>query len=35
MNAEITACEIFSKPETMTDEAWYAIDLSDPLMMVC
>lgn len=28
-------CEMFSKPEAMSDEEWYAIDLNDPLMMVC
>jgi len=25
----------FQKPEHVSDEEWYAIDLSDPLMMVC
>lgn len=25
----------FEKPETMSDEEWYAIDFTDPLMWVC
>ncbi|GEM_PF-5502984 len=29
------ALDLFVKPVGMTDEEWYAIDLSDPLMMVC
>jgi hypothetical protein len=27
--------ETFSKPEGISEAEWYAIDLSDPLMMVC
>lgn len=34
MNAD-KSIDQFAKPEHMSDEEWYAIDLSDPLMMVC
>lgn len=25
----------YAKPEHLTDEEWYAIDINDPLMRVC
>jgi hypothetical protein len=27
--------EIYAKPENVSEEEWFAIDISDPLMMVC
>jgi hypothetical protein len=36
MSAEnMTSCGVFLKPEDMSDEEWYTIDMNDPLMMVC
>jgi hypothetical protein len=38
MNAEYSMYserEQFVKPDHISDEEWFAIDLSDPLMMVC
>lgn len=38
MNAEkiqYNYIDQFEKPDHISDEEWYAIDLNDPLMMVC
>ena len=35
MNIENTNIDMYQKPENVSDEDWYALDLSDPLMAVC
>lgn len=35
MNEESKNVNLFKKPEGVTEEEWYALDLNDPLMAVC
>lgn len=38
MNASLNTCctvDIFEKPDNVSEQEWYAIDMSDPLMAVC
>jgi len=35
MNTGKNTVEQFVKPAHVSNEEWYAIDLNDPLMMVC
>jgi hypothetical protein len=38
MNTEDTKCytiNVFKKPNSVTEQEWFELDLNDPLMAVC
>lgn len=34
-NSNSFQINVFKKPETMSEDEWFALDVNDPLMSVC